>query len=87
MTTATDEVGEILGGMKRMVDFMRENGVVEMQAEDVRLVLAPPAAAAAREEKELDDKPMKPGKPGRDGLFAHEQEQMYGRIVDASPEE
>lgn len=84
MITATDEVGEILAGLKQMVAFMREHGVVEMQAENVKLVLAPVAASAAKADD--DEVPAKRGKPGRDGLYADEQEKMYGQVVDASPE-
>jgi len=63
---------------------MRERGVAHLKIEMAEITLGPePVKPAASIDSEVEvSEPVKK-KPGKDGLYADEQRDVYGRVIDA----
>lgn len=75
--------------LQAMLDFMKQNGLSELQADGVKLVLAPQPFVIHPEPLDSELLAASGGKDvlGRDGLTAEQQEAFYGRVVDAGKKE
>jgi hypothetical protein len=65
--------------LKNLIDMMRERGVLSLKHEGIEIVLTSEPVVVPEESREV----AKRGKPGKDGMYADEQRDVYGRVIDA----
>jgi hypothetical protein len=74
--------------LTELTEWMRERGVLHLKHGPIEITLGPEpvrASEGAGASIDSDAKVAEPvkKKPGKDGLYADEQRDAYGRVIDA----